>query len=56
MATYKVRDGFFLHLGENSVKEPGAIVELSPSLAEKYAHQIELVPRNKPSKDEQVQS
>lgn len=56
MAQYKVRDGFFLHLGQDNVKEPGTVVELSPSQAEKYAHQIEPVVRNKPKSDEQVQS
>lgn len=43
MAQYKVRENFFLHLGENDVREPGSLVELTKEQAEKFAHQIELV-------------
>jgi hypothetical protein len=42
MRKYKVREGFYLHKNE-TVFEPGTILDLSESEAEKYAIQIEEV-------------
>lgn len=49
---YKVRPGFFVHLGEDKVASEGTILELTESEFQLYAHQLEPVKQQKPeSKD-----
>jgi hypothetical protein len=53
MRKYKVREGFYVYKNE-TVFEPGTILDLSESEAEKYAIQIEeiLEPKKKKLEDD----
>lgn len=58
MVKCKVRDGFFVHLGEDKIANPGTILDLTLEEFSRFAHQLELVESsNKESKREsKVQS
>lgn len=40
---YRVRQGFYVHLGEDNIASPGDVIDLTPDKFQRYAHQLELV-------------
>lgn len=40
---YRVRQGFYVHLGEDNIASSGDVIDLTPDKFQRYAHQLELV-------------
>lgn len=47
MEKKRVREGFYLHRGENDVLEGGTVVDLTPEEVKRFAAQTEAVPKSK---------